>query len=85
MSDAQSPAGGRLRSADRAILEFLRENGAEYAAIVAHRTGVHTPYAEARIAALAERGLLEPVSGEVVYRVTSAGISALDLHPDTPS
>ncbi|WP_188977599.1 DUF2250 domain-containing protein [Halocalculus aciditolerans] len=80
MSDAQQTNSGRLRSADRAILEFLQDNGAEYAAIIANRTGVHTSYAESRIAALAERGLIEPVTDEVVYRLTTEGRTALDPH-----
>lgn len=78
MSDARTTNSWRLRTADRAILEFLAENGAEYAAIVANRTGVHTSYAESRIDVLADRGLVEPVTGEVVYRLTADGADALD-------
>jgi len=68
----ESPAAW-LRPADEAILDFLDGEGVEYPAIVAHRTGIHVPYVERRCAVLAERGLLERVSGEVVYRVTERG------------
>lgn len=81
MSDARSSNSWRLRTADRAILEFLDDNGAEYAAIIANRTGVHTSYAESRIEVLAGRGLIEPVTGEVVYRLTAAGEDALGAAP----
>ncbi|MCG1002673.1 MULTISPECIES: hypothetical protein [Halobacterium] len=66
------------RPADVAILTFLSGHSAEYPAIVANRIGMHTPYVEARFEALAERELVEAVSGEVVYRLTERGERALD-------
>jgi hypothetical protein len=66
------------RPADRNILEFLDDRGAEYPAIVANRIGMHAPYVETRCVELAERGLLEAVSGEVVYRITEAGKRACE-------
>jgi predicted transcriptional regulator len=62
-----------MRPADEPILRFLDDAGVEYPAIVANRTGIHTPYVERRLEVLAERGLVEQVSGEVVYRVTERG------------
>lgn len=64
---------GWMRPGDEAILQFLDEADAEYPAIVANRTGIHTPYVERRCDVLAERGLLEQVTGEVVYRITDEG------------
>ncbi|MFC7166203.1 hypothetical protein [Halospeciosus flavus] len=77
MSDASHP-GDELRPTDRAILEFLAGERVEYAAIVANRVGLHTPLAERRCAALVERGYLEAVSGEVVYRITEEGRYAVE-------
>jgi len=63
-----------MRPGDRAILRFLAAEGAEYPAIVANRIGMPASRVEERCAALAERGLAEAASGEVVYRVTDAGL-----------
>lgn len=78
MPDAATGQPAWSRPADRAILEFLVDQRAEYPAIVANRTGMHTTHVEKRCAELAERGLLEAVSGEIVYRVTDAGRRAVD-------
>jgi DNA-binding Lrp family transcriptional regulator len=66
------------RPADRRILEFLAESQPEYPTIVANRLGMHTPYVESRFEELADRGLVEAVTGEVVYRTTTAGERALE-------
>jgi hypothetical protein len=66
------------RPADVAILTFLAGHSAEYPAIVANRIGMHAPHVEARFEVLAERDLVEPVTGEVVYRITERGQRALD-------
>ncbi|NIB99135.1 DUF2250 domain-containing protein [Halobacterium sp. R2-5] len=66
------------RPADATILAFLADREPEYPAIVANRIGMHTPYVESRFEVLAERGLVEAVTGEVVYRVTERGERALD-------
>jgi Mn-dependent DtxR family transcriptional regulator len=78
MNGASSRQPTWSRPADRDIIEFLDERGAEYPAIVANRIGRHAPYVETRCAELAERGLLEAVSGEVVYRLTDAGERACE-------
>lgn len=77
MSDASAPGGTDLRSADRAILRFLADGTPQYAAIIAQRTGIHTPYAERRCEVLVRSGHLEPVTGEVVYRITARGRDAV--------
>ena len=59
-----------------AVLEFLDERRADYPALIASRLGIHTPYVERRCGVMADRGLLEPVSEEVVYRITDAGGTA---------
>ncbi|QLC34178.1 hypothetical protein EFA46_008160 [Halarchaeum sp. CBA1220] len=82
MSDASAPGGGELRSADRTILEFLADGAPQYAAVIAQRTGIHTPYAERRCEALVRTGHLEPVTGEVVYRITARGEDAIGRLPD---
>lgn len=77
MSDTSSTARW-MRPADEAILRFLSRERAEYPAIIANRTGMHTPYVERRCRALVDHGLIEPVSQEVVYRITARGRSHLD-------
>jgi len=67
-----------MRPADDAILEFMRDRRAEYPAIVANRIGMHAPYVEDRFERLAEFGLLESVTDEVVYRITADGECYLD-------
>jgi predicted transcriptional regulator len=62
-----------MHPADEAILRFLAVERAEYPALIANRIGCHAGHVEDRCAELARRGLLEPVSGEVVYRITDAG------------
>ncbi|MFB6269232.1 MAG: DUF2250 domain-containing protein [Halobacterium sp.] len=78
MHEAASSQPAWSRPADPAILEFLAERHPEYPAIVANRIGMHTPYVEARCEELADRGLVEAVSGEVVYRITERGERAVE-------
>ncbi|MFB6138099.1 MAG: helix-turn-helix domain-containing protein [Halobacteriaceae archaeon] len=66
-----------LRPADETILAALAASRAEYPAILAAETGLHVPYVRRRCDALAESGLVEQVSDEVVYRLTDAGERAL--------
>jgi hypothetical protein len=63
----------RSHPADERILEFFGEHPPEYVPIVANRLGIQVRYAEHRVAVLVEKGLLEPVSNEVVYTTTEAG------------
>jgi hypothetical protein len=78
MHEAASSQPAWSRPADPTILEFLAERDPEYPAIIANRIGMHAPYVETRCEELADRGLVEPVSGEVVYRLTDRGERALD-------
>jgi predicted transcriptional regulator len=81
MSDTGDPNTARpawMYPGDEAILRFLRAERAEYPSIIANRVGMHVPYVEERLERLAERELAEPVSGEVVYRITEEGRSVLD-------
>jgi hypothetical protein len=78
MREAQSSRPAWSRPADTVILEFLADRDAEYPAIVANRIGMHAPYVESRFRELDERGLVEPISGEVVYRLTERGERALE-------
>lgn len=78
MADAASSQPTWSQPADRAILEFLADQRMEYPAIIANRTGIHTPKVEQRCEILANRGLIEAVSGEIVYRLTDDGECALN-------
>ncbi|MGM0604340.1 MAG: DUF2250 domain-containing protein [Halobacteriota archaeon] len=71
-----------LYEPDRRVLTHLREYGADYPALVAGNTGLHIPLVERRCVALEREGLLEAVSGEVIYRITDAGRSRLDTVAD---
>lgn len=63
---------------DERVLQYLRDQGADYPALIASYTGMHVPLVEKRCEALDADGLVEPVSGEVVYRITSRGERLLD-------
>jgi predicted transcriptional regulator len=62
-----------MRSADERILRQLQEERPDYLALVANRLGMHLRYVERRCAVLVDHGLVEAVSGEVVYRTTERG------------
>jgi DNA-binding MarR family transcriptional regulator len=63
--------------ADERILQHLVEHPPDYVPLVANRLGMHLGYVERRVDLLVERGLLEPVSGEVIYAVTDDGATYL--------
>lgn len=63
----------RLRPADRRILEYLDSNPPDYVALIANRLGMPTGYANRRRDVLVERGLIEPVTNEAIYRLTEQG------------
>ncbi|WP_459192557.1 hypothetical protein [Halosimplex sp. J119] len=76
-----------FRDADAAILSYLAEERPTYVALVANRLGMPTDYVERRTEQLVENGLAEPVSPEVVYRITERGERQLDAyteHEGTP-
>lgn len=83
MSDAEQHPPSWMRTADRQILEFLATRRTDYPALIASRLGIHTPYVERRCTVLEERGLLEAVTEEVVYRITEEGLAHLESHPET--
>ncbi|MFB6165425.1 MAG: DUF2250 domain-containing protein [Haloarculaceae archaeon] len=62
-----------MRSADEQILRHLRDERPDYLALVANRLGMHLGYVERRCEVLVKHGLVEPVTGEVVYRITERG------------
>lgn len=66
-----------LNRSDERVLTYLAGGGADYPALIAGNTGLHVPHVEKRCDALAEAGLIEPVSGEVIYRITDTGRDAL--------
>lgn len=59
--------------ADERILRHLKDNPPDYVPIIANRLGMHLGYVESRVDTLVEYGLLEPVTGEVIYAVTDRG------------
>ncbi len=72
--DSESVA---LNVSDRRILRYLDGSTADYPALIAGNTGLHVGYVERRIETLSTSGLVEPVSGEVIYRITRLGREAL--------
>ncbi|QLH77507.1 hypothetical protein HZS55_09455 [Halosimplex rubrum] len=72
----------RFRRADAAILHHLAEERPTYVALVANRLGMPTDYAQRRIDRLVEDDLVEPVSEEVVYRITRRGEQRLAAYTD---
>lgn len=67
-----------LRPEDAAILSYLSRERPDYVPLIANRLGLHLSYAERRCDRLAEAELVEPVSGEVVYRITERGDRCLE-------
>lgn len=62
-----------LRPVDRRILEHLRDNPPDYIPLIANRLGMNLSYAERRCEVLIERGLMEPVTNEKIYRLSERG------------
>jgi len=73
MSRGSTGGDSSLSTADQRILQHLSTAGADYPALIASNTGLHIPLVERRCEALAAADLLEPVTGEVIYRVTEYG------------
>lgn len=71
-----------MTSVDVSILEHLHEAEPDYAPLVASRLGVLPDFLDGRCEQLVQTGLVEPVSGEVVYRVTRRGERVLEAHRD---
>jgi predicted transcriptional regulator len=66
--------------ADVAILEYLSRERADYDLLIAQGAGLLPEYAEERFDTLTERGLIEPVSAETVYRITERGAVYADAY-----
>lgn len=62
-----------MRAADEEILRELCEERPDYLPLIANRLGMHLGYVERRCSVLVEHGLVEAVTGEVVYRTTERG------------
>lgn len=67
-----------MEDADEQILYILRRDRVQYPALIAGETGAHMPLIERRCRRLESEGLIEPVSGEVVYRLTDRGRAVID-------
>jgi len=72
MSTGAAGDDERLTAADHRILQYLAD-GAEYPALIASHTGLHIPLVDRRCRRLEAIGLIEPVSNEVIYRLTERG------------
>ncbi|WP_435197256.1 winged helix-turn-helix domain-containing protein [Natronomonas sp. EA1] len=66
-----------LRPADERILEYLGNNPPEYIPLIANRLGMPNGYAKRRCELLIDRGLMEPVTNEAIYRLTDRGARVL--------
>jgi DNA-binding IclR family transcriptional regulator len=71
-----------MRSVDQDILAALERAQPEYIPLLANRLGLHLSYVERRCDRLADHGFIEPVSDEVVYRLTPRGESFLASERD---
>ncbi len=67
-----------LQPADVRILRVLRLRRAEYPSLIASQTGLHFSLVDRHCKRLTRRGYVEPVSGEVLYRITSRGEQCLE-------
>ena len=66
-----------LTTADHRILQYLA-GGPEYPALIASHTGLHIPLVDRRCKRLEATGFIEPVSNEVIYRLTDRGRGVVD-------
>ena len=71
-----------FRGADAAILSYLSEERPTYVPLIANRLGMPTEYAQRRVDRLVESELVEPVSAEVVYRITERGERQLSAYTE---
>ncbi|MHB9285793.1 hypothetical protein ACKVMT_01980 [Halobacteriales archaeon Cl-PHB] len=67
------PAQSWIRPVDEQLLATLQQSQPDYVPLVASRLGLTVGYAEQRFERLVEADLVEPVTPEVVYRVTEQG------------
>lgn len=71
-----------LRRADAAILQYFAREQPSYVPLAASRLGLDLDYAERRCEKLAAADLIEPVSHEVVYRITERGERHLSAYTE---
>lgn len=74
-----------MRPVDDSILRVLARERTEYPSLIASRAGLHIPVVERRCSQLTVNGFVEPVSEEVVYRLTERGRQYVDEHTDVRS
>jgi len=72
-----------LRRADAAILQYFAHEKPDYVPLAASRLGLELEYAQRRCEKLADEGLIEPVSHEVVYRTTELGEQVLATYTES--
>ncbi|QZX98344.1 hypothetical protein [Halobaculum rubrum] len=70
-----------LSDVDERVLRHLDGSSVDYPALVAANTGLHIPLVERRLATLAERGFVEAVTDEQIFRITEHGRRALSEKP----
>ncbi|GAA0206846.1 hypothetical protein GCM10009000_021570 [Halobacterium noricense] len=75
------PEPSDLSDADERVLRHLDGSSADYPALVAANTGLHIPLVERRLATLSERGFVEAVTDEQIFRITERGRRALAGKP----
>ncbi|WP_436927825.1 hypothetical protein [Halosimplex amylolyticum] len=71
-----------FRGADAAILSYLSRERPTYVPLIANRLGMPTDYVQERTDKLVESDLVEPVSAEVVYRITEDGERHLEAYTE---
>jgi len=67
-----------MRPVDEQILATLQRDQPDYVPLIASRLGLTVGYTEQRFERLVEADLVEPVTPEVVYRVTEQGERLLE-------
>lgn len=73
-----SRGDGRFHPVDVVVLRHLADAHIDYPTCIAVHRGVDRRSVERRCEALADDDLVEPISPEVVYRITAAGRRALE-------
>lgn len=76
---------GRLHPVDVAVLRHLTDAGVDYPTCIAFRRDIDPGTVERRCERLAAADLVEPVSHEVVYRITQAGQRYLAARASQPT
>jgi len=72
----------KIRRTDAAILQHLARERLSYPTVAAVDLGIDPAEARRRCEKLADEEFVEPVSAEVVYRITDRGEAVLDVYGD---